>query len=94
MCVFTIDNSQIMWYTYHSKEREVKIMTNFQYIMSKIKDVDIAALFTHEYDNTQSILTKGIDIGFWNWYKDSNKPLNISFQIWLTLQYNPKDWEE
>ena len=72
-------------------------MTNSQYIMSKIKDADIAALFTHEffgYNNTQSALVKGMDTAFWNWYKHSNKPLNISFQIWLTLQYNPKDWEE
>jgi len=40
-------------------------------------------------------------IWFWeNWHmpngewEKKGRPRNVSMQVWLSLQYNPKDWEE
>ena len=76
-------------------EREVRIMTNFEYIMSKMKDVDLAAIIVSEYSNTKSPLFEAIDTAFWQWYDYvDNKTTNISCQIWLSLPYRPEEWEE
>ena len=70
-------------------------MTNFQYIISKMKDVDFAAIFMNAYENVKNPLLESIDVAFWNWLKsNSNKSLNINCQIWLSLPYRPEEWEE
>lgn len=70
-------------------------MTNEQYIMSKISELSLADMFTTGnvyYDTLNSRLYKA----FCYWkasyrYKRSNKLL---FQLWLTFQYNPIEWEK
>ena len=70
-------------------------MTNFQYIMSKIKDVDLATILASSYTNIKSPFFEAIENAFWDWVNiNNNKTLNISYQIWLSLPYRPNEWKE
>ena len=70
-------------------------MTNFEYIMSTMKDVDLATIITSPYSNIKSPLLEAIETAFWQWYNaTNNKTLNISCQIWLSLPYRPEEWKE
>ena len=70
-------------------------MTNFQYIMSKMKDVDLATIIISAYSNTKSPLFEAIERAFWQWENfNDNKTVNINCQIWLSLPYRPNEWEE
>lgn len=69
-------------------------MTNEQYIMSHISEIDLADMFnTGNVYHTDLLIH--IQTAFKKWkrnylYKRSNKLL---FQLWLTFQYNEKEWE-
>ena len=94
LCILPIAFFPAMWYNKYS-EREVNTMTNFEYIMSTMKDVDLATIITSAYSNTKSPLSEAIDTAFWQWYNvTDNKTLNISCQIWLSLPYRPEEWKE
>ena len=94
LCILSIAFFPAMWYNKYS-EREVNTMTNFEYIMSTMKDVDLATIITSAYSNTKSPLFEAIDTAFWQWYNvTDNKALNISCQIWLSLPYRPEEWKE
>lgn len=69
-------------------------MTNEQYIMSHISEIDLADMFNTGNVYHTDLLIR-IQIVFKKWkrnylYKRSNKLL---FQLWLTFQYNEKEWE-
>lgn len=69
-------------------------MTNEQYIMSHMSEIDLADMFnTGNVYHTDLLIH--IQIAFKKWkrnylYKRSNKLL---FQLWLTFQYDEKEWE-
>ena len=69
-------------------------MTNEQYIMSHMSEIDLADMFNtgNVYHTDLLIRTQ---TAFKKWkrnylYKRSNKLL---FQLWLTFQYDEKEWE-
>lgn len=69
-------------------------MTNEQYIMSHMSEIDLADMFNTGNVYHTDLLIR-IQIVFKKWkrnylYKRSNKLL---FQLWLTFQYNEKEWE-
>ena len=69
-------------------------MTNEQYIMSHMSEIDLADMFNTGNVYHTDLLIR-IQIEFKKWkrnylYKRSNKLL---FQLWLTFQYNEKEWE-
>lgn len=48
----------------------------------------------------KGIIKNNPSIWFWeNWrmpngeWENKGRPRNVSIQVWLSLQYNPKDWE-
>ena len=69
-------------------------MTNEQYIMLHISEIDLADMFnTGNVYHTDLLIC--IQTAFKKWksnykYKRSDKLL---FQLWLTFQYNEKEWE-
>lgn len=73
-------------------------MTNFEYIMLKMKDVDLVAMVFSDYSNAYSSLKIAIDRAFWNWEERVSprlrEDINVNVQVWLTLQYTPGDWEK
>ena len=69
-------------------------MTNEQYIMSHMSEIDLADMFNTGNVYHTDLLIR-IQIAFKKWkrnylYKRSNKLL---FQLWLTFQYDEKEWE-
>lgn len=69
-------------------------MTNEQYIMSHISEIDLADMFNTGNVYHTDLLIR-IQTAFEKWkrnylYKRSNKLL---FQLWLTFQYDEKEWE-
>ena len=69
-------------------------MTNEQYIMSHISEIDLADMFnTGNVYHTDLLIC--IQTAFKEWkrnylYKRSDKLL---FQLWLTFQYDEKEWK-
>ena len=69
-------------------------MTNEQYIMSHMSEIDLADMFnTGNVYHTNLLIH--IQATFKEWksnykYKRSDKLL---FQLWLTFQYNEKEWK-
>lgn len=72
-------------------------MTNFEYIMKNMKDTDLAAFMAQDFDTNvgDSILTKA-DKVFWSYSTNFglDRATNVLFQMWLSKQYNEKEWEE
>ena len=69
-------------------------MTNEQYIMSHISEIDWADMFNTGNVYHTDLLIR-IQTAFQKWksnylYKRSDELL---FQLWLTFQYNEKEWE-
>lgn len=69
-------------------------MTNEQYIMSHMSEIDLADMFNTGNVYHTNLLIR-IQAAFKEWksnysYKRSNKLL---FQLWLTFQYDEKEWE-
>ena len=69
-------------------------MTNGQYIMSHMSEIDLADMFNTGNVYHTDLLIR-IQTTFKKWkrnylYKRSNKLL---FQLWLTFQYDEKEWE-
>lgn len=70
-------------------------MTNEQYIMSHISEIDLADMFNTGNVYHTDLLIR-IQAAFEEWrrtyqYKRSDRLL---FQLWLTFQYNEKEWEK
>lgn len=69
-------------------------MTNEQYIISHISEIDLADMFNTGNVYHTDLLIR-IQSAFKKWksnysYKRSDKLL---FQLWLTFQYDEKEWE-
>lgn len=70
-------------------------MTNEQYIMSHISEIDLADMFNTGNVYHTDLLIR-IQAAFEEWkrnyqYKRSD---SLLFQLWLTFQYNEKEWRK
>lgn len=71
-------------------------MTNFEYIMKNMKDTDLANYMAQFFDNPPitGILAEA-DNAYWYQSKmDNNRTTSVSMQVWLSKQYNEKEWKE
>lgn len=69
-------------------------MTNFNYIMSQMKDTDLAVLITTgDFSSQTTVLSERIQNAFWRWCRLNRKNINLECQVWLSLPYRPEEWE-
>lgn len=71
-------------------------MTNFEYIMRNMKDTDLANYMAQSFDKppVTGILAEA-DNAYWYQVKmNNNRTTSVSMQIWLSKQYNEKEWRE
>lgn len=71
-------------------------MTNFEYIMSKMNDRNLAGYIMRDFNNKDRAnpFLAAIDVAFWNWYHNSDREMTLSCEVWLSMQYNPEGWKE
>ena len=71
-------------------------MTNFEYIMRNMKDTDLANYMAQFFDKPPitGILAEA-DNAYWHQAKmNNNRTTSVSMQVWLSKQYNEKEWKE
>ena len=69
-------------------------MTNEQYIMSHISEIDLADMFNTGNVYHTDLLIR-IQAAFEEWKRNYQHKRfdSLLFQLWLTFQYNEKEWE-
>ena len=69
-------------------------MTNEQYIISHISEIDLADMFNTGNVYHTDLLIR-IQTAFEEWKRNYQHKRfdSLLFQLWLTFQYNEKEWE-
>lgn len=71
-------------------------MTNFEYIIKNMKDTDLATYMSQFFDKppVMGILAEAENVYWYQCKIKNNRTVSVSMQVWLSKQYNEKEWRE